>query len=95
MRKQPASAGGARIKQEDTMQEVRVYRWDNARNSKDFIGVIIERRKTERGNNYIDLLRLARKRFAIDAADSIHVIIDPTQSRRTILPEPVKDCSAR
>lgn len=77
------------------MREVKVYRWDNARNSKDFIGVIIERRKTERGNNYIDLLRLARKRFAVDAADSIHIIIDPSHPRRTILPEPVKESSAR
>ena len=76
------------------MREVTVYRWDNVRNTKDPIGVVIEKRKTERGNNYLDLLRLARRRFSVQAGDAVHIIIDLGHTRRTILPELARDCSA-
>jgi len=32
-------------------------------------------------NNYMDLLRLARRLFALDTADAVHVLIDVGQGR--------------
>lgn len=75
------------------MREITVYRWDEVRKTKDPIGVVFERRKTERRSNYIDLLRLARRRFAVSAAGSVHVFIDPGHSRPRILPELARDFS--
>jgi hypothetical protein len=75
------------------MHAVPVYRWDERRKAKDPIGVVFEKRKLERANNYVDLLRLARKIFAVNAADPVHIIIDLTHTRRAILPEQVSECS--
>ena len=58
------------------MRTVTVYRMDYGRRTKSPIGVVLENRKTERTNNYNDLLRLARRLFALDTADSIHLLID-------------------
>jgi hypothetical protein len=77
------------------MRAVPVYRVDNVRKTKVRIGVVLERRTTERATNYFDLLRLARRLFAVDAADAVHVMIDMGETRRTILAEPAIDCSAR
>jgi hypothetical protein len=44
-------------------------------------------------NNYKDLLRLARRLFALDTADAIHVLIDVGQGRQAYLPELTMDCS--
>jgi hypothetical protein len=63
------------------MQEITVFRWDYDKNTKVPIGVVLERRKIERGSNYIDLLRLARRLFALDTADAVHVLIDVGQGR--------------
>jgi len=57
------------------------------------LGVVLERRKTERVNNYNDLLRLARSTFALDTADANNIIIDVSQARRAYLPEQARDCS--
>lgn len=46
------------------MQSYTVYQMDYVSKTKIPIGAISERRKVERGNNFFDLLRLARKRFA-------------------------------
>jgi len=59
------------------------------------IGVVLENRKTERTINYNDLLRLARRLFANDTADSIHIVIDMSQARQAYLPERTRDISAR
>jgi len=76
------------------MQEVKVYRWDYGKNAKFSVGVVLERRKTERGSNYIDLLRLARKRFAVNAGGAGHIFIDLSHVRRRILTERTRDCEA-
>jgi hypothetical protein len=76
------------------MQEITVYLWDYGKNTKVPIGIVLERRKTERGSNYIDLLRLARRRFAENAAGLVHIFIGLSHIRRSILPERIRDCSA-
>ena len=69
------------------MRTITVYRWNEVGKTKDPVGVVFEKRKTERANNYLDLLRLARRRFAVNAPDAVHIIIDLGHTRRTILPE--------
>ncbi len=76
------------------MRAVTVYRVDYGRKTKDPIGAVLEKRKTERVNNYNDLLRLARRLFALDTADAAHIVIDVSQARRAYLPEVTRDCSA-
>lgn len=63
------------------MRAVTVYRWDEDRKTKDPVGVVYEKRKTERASNYMDLLRLARKLFAVNRADTVHIILDLNQIR--------------
>jgi len=77
------------------MRAVTAYRVDYGRRTKEPIGVVMENRKTERTNNYNDLLRLARRLFANDTADSIHIVIDMSQARQAYLPERTRDISAR
>ena len=80
------------------MREVTVYRFDDSRNfrypTKHPIGSVLERRTYERVNNYKDLLRLARRLFALDTADADHVLIDVGQCRREYHPELTRECSA-
>jgi len=57
------------------------------------LGVVLEQRQTERVNNYNDLLRLARRTFALNPADATNIIIDISQSRRAYLPEQTRDSS--
>jgi hypothetical protein len=77
------------------MRAVTVYRRDPGRKTKDQVGVVLEMRKTERTNNYNDLLRLARRLFASDTTDSVRIIIDISQARQAYLPERTRECSAR
>ncbi len=58
------------------MRPVTVYRVDFGWKIKDPIGVVVEKRKTERSNNNFDLLRLARRLFASDTGDAAGIIID-------------------
>jgi len=74
------------------MRAVTVYRLDYGRKTKDPVGVVLEKRKTERTNNYNDLLRLARRLFALDTADDLNIVIDASQARQAFLPE--RTCSA-
>jgi hypothetical protein len=76
------------------MRAVTVYRVDYGRKTKDPVGAVLEMRKTERMGNYHDLLRLARRLFALDMADALHIVIDTGQARRASLPEWARDCSA-
>jgi hypothetical protein len=82
------------MEQEDTMRAVTVYRLDYARKTRYSVGVVLEQRKTERVNNHKDLLRLARRLFAVDTADAVHIVIDASHTRRAYLPELTSDCSA-
>ena len=80
------------------MRAVTVYRLDYGSNTgyptRRPIGSVLELRKNQRVNNYNDLLRLARRLFALDAADSVRIVIDVSQARQAYLPEPTRDCSA-
>ena len=76
------------------MRAVAVYRMDYGRKTKNQVGVVLEMRKSERTNNYNDLLRLARRLFASDTADSVHIIIDMSQARQAYLPERTRECTA-
>jgi hypothetical protein len=93
--RQPAEA---RAKQKDTMRAVTVYRLDDSSNfsyhTRHPIGSVLEQRIYERGNNYKDLLRLARRLFALDTAVAVHVLIDVGQGRPAYLPERTSDCAA-
>ena len=64
------------------MRAVTVYRMDYGRKTKDPVGVVLEQRKTERTNNYNDLLRLAQRLFALDSADAVNIVIDVRQARQ-------------
>ncbi len=75
------------------MRVVTVYRVDYARKTKLPIGVVLERRETERLHNYQDMLRLARRLFALDMADTGNIVIDVSSVRRTF-PERTRDCAA-
>ena len=75
------------------MRAVTVYRVDYGRKTKDPIGTVLEKRKTERAHNYLDLLRLARRLFALDTTDALHIVIEVSQARRAYLPEQTRDCS--
>lgn len=77
------------------MRAVTVYRVDYARRTKDPIGALLEKRGSERKHNYHDLLRLARRLFAADTADALHIVIDTGPLRRAILPELASGCSGR
>jgi hypothetical protein len=68
--------------EENTMRAVTVYRMDYGRKTKDPVGVVLEQRKTERTNNYNDLLRLAQRLFALDTADAVNIVIDVRQARQ-------------
>jgi len=77
------------------MRAITVYRVDYGRRTKEPMASVMENRKTERTNNYNDLLRLARRLFANDTADSVHIVIDMSQARKAYLPERTRDISAR
>ncbi len=80
------------------MRAVTVYRREDSSNSsyptRHPIGSVLELRIYERVNNYKDLLRLARRLFASDTADAVHVLIDVGQGRQAYLPEPTRECPA-
>ena len=67
------------------MRSVTVYRVDYGSRTKEPICTVLEKRKTERAHNYHDLLRLARRLFALDTADAVHVLIDVGQGRQAYL----------
>jgi hypothetical protein len=68
------------------MRAVTVYRLDDSSNfsyhTRHPIGSVLELRIYERVNNYKDLLRLARRLFALDTADAVHIVIEGSQARR-------------
>jgi hypothetical protein len=68
------------------MRAVTVYRLDYGSNTRYHtrhpIGSVLEQRNYERVNNDNDLLRLARRLFALDMEDAIHIVIDVRQARQ-------------
>jgi len=80
------------------VRAITVYRLDDSSNfsyhARHPIGSVLEMRKYERVNNYKDLLRLARRFFALDTADAEHVVIDVGQGRQAYLPGLTRNCSA-
>ncbi len=57
------------------MQTVMVYRLDEKTLSREPVGILVERRKSERGNNVVGLLRLAREQFAESEEESRRILI--------------------
>ncbi len=79
------------------MRAITVYRVDydskTGYRTRQSIGSIWELRKKERVYNYNDLLRLARRLFALDAADAVRIVIDVSQARQAYFPEPTMNCA--
>jgi len=73
-----------RGRKRETMRAVTVYRLDYGVDAgyrtRHPIGSVLERRKRERGNNFDDLSRLARRLFVLDTADVVHIVIDVGKS---------------
>jgi len=55
------------------MQPFAVYRIDRSGNAKVRIGELVERRKTDRGNNLAGLLRVAAERFKTAPPEVIQI----------------------
>ncbi|NJD62636.1 MAG: hypothetical protein FIA93_07935 [Deltaproteobacteria bacterium] len=53
-----------------------VYRYDFGRQERETVGRVSERRKRERGNNYLDLLRRARTLYPTPSMNSL-ILISP------------------
>ena len=58
------------------MKAYTVYRVDYIRQVREPVGVVLERRRSDRGNNYESLLDLARKIYLKSSLDS-HISIVP------------------
>ncbi|GAB4364808.1 MAG: hypothetical protein Kow00128_06810 [Deltaproteobacteria bacterium] len=64
------------------MNSVTVYQVDYARKTRVPIGRVRERRQTDRGDNLLGLLRLARKAFAATPQEALHIAVDGKEARR-------------
>jgi hypothetical protein len=73
------------------MRAVTVYRLDydskTGYRARHPIGAVLELRNYERVDNNNALLRMARRLFALDAADAVRIVIDVDPARRAYLPE--------
>lgn len=58
------------------MKAYTVYRYDYIRQVREPVGMVLERRKGDRGNNLESLLKLAQKLYATSSLDS-HLVIAP------------------
>lgn len=58
------------------MKSVTVYRIDYVNKTRVPIGTVVERRKKDRGDGLVGLLRIARKIYSSSALDSIQIAID-------------------
>ena len=58
------------------MKNVTVFQVDYVRKTKVPIGMVIERRTKERGDNILGLLRLARKAYASSPEEALNIAID-------------------
>lgn len=80
------------------MRAVTVYRLDydskTGYRARHPIGAVLELRNYERVDNNNELLRMARRLFASDAADAVRIVIDVDPARRAYLPEMTGNCAA-
>lgn len=57
------------------MKTVMVYRLDKDSKTKEPLGILVERRRAERGNNVIGMVHRARKEFSETEPDSARITI--------------------
>jgi hypothetical protein len=80
------------------MRAVTVYRLDRdsqtGYHARYPIGAVLELRKHERVDNHKELLRMARRLFALDASDVGRIVIDVNPARRPSLPGTTEDFAA-
>lgn len=58
------------------MQSVTVYRIDYVKKTRVPIGTVVERRKKDRGDSLLGLLRVARQAYSTSPQDNIQIAID-------------------
>ena len=63
------------------MKPISVYRVDYVKKTKVRIGMVVERRRSERGDNLTGLLFLARKTFASSPQDAFLTALDWAEAR--------------
>lgn len=63
------------------MKSVTVYRIDYVKKTRVPIGTVVERRKKDRGDCLLGLLRVARKTYSSSAQDSIQIAIDVIRTK--------------
>lgn len=59
-----------------SVKNVTVYRVDYVKNVREPIGVVVERRHRDRGNNVLGLLHVARKTFAASPQEALQIALD-------------------
>jgi hypothetical protein len=59
------------------MKSVTVYRIDYVKKTRVPIGTVVERRKKDRGDSLLGLLRIARKTYSSSPQENIQIAIDP------------------
>jgi hypothetical protein len=64
---------GCRRRGEDGMTTFTVYSVDKVRERRVQVGTVVERRRTDRGNNIAGLLKLAANRFKLSPGQKIQV----------------------
>lgn len=77
------------------MRTVTVYRVDYVKKTKVPIGGVPERRKKDRGDNFLGLLRLARKIYGKGPEDAIHIAVDNREARRACMAHPAAEVVSR
>ncbi|OIP34712.1 MAG: hypothetical protein AUK27_06470 [Deltaproteobacteria bacterium CG2_30_66_27] len=55
------------------MTTFNVYSVDKVRERKVQVGTVVERRRTDRGNNIAGLLKIAANRFKLSPEEKIHI----------------------
>ena len=63
------------------MKTVTVYRVDYMGRTRIPIGAVEERRRKERGDNLIGLLRVAREAYASSPEDALNIAVDRNEAR--------------
>ncbi|MGE5189801.1 MAG: hypothetical protein ACM3NF_07070 [Gemmatimonadota bacterium] len=63
------------------MKSVTVYRIDYVKKTRVPIGTVVERRKKDRGNSLLGLLRVARQTYGSSPQDSIQIAIDVIRTK--------------
>ncbi len=66
------------------MRTVTVCRVDYVKKTRVPVGGVQERRKKDRGDNLLGLLRLARKIYGTGPEDAIHIAVDSREARNTL-----------